>query len=426
MTTPGESLQISTAAGAEAGTRSADSTTVSCDLIRVGMFFDGTGNSREHVGTRHIDSWHSNVDLLERRYRKSTRPVQVNRPGVSLQAVFGSRYIRGVGIEEGGGNQQWGIPRGIAWGTGPEGVAARTREGLEQAREEIRTRARGLEPCFVWLDTFGFSRGACVARDFANDIKDGAIRFAGRTAQVKFMGLWDTVSSIGSGGNTGGWADEGVRIGTSGTAQDIVHITAEDEFRANFPLTRARNEKRIRMVGAHSDIGGGYAPGRNRGVISYRSGTHEAFFDTVARKWELTLGAWEQSLSMRWRQSARVNGDQLSEMIAGYSFTKSFSWEAEHGLQFVSLRIMHDQARAKGVPLEPLGTSIEGISVEISGDLLDYYDQIKDAPHRSDSATELNIRRKHAHMSVGNSIGMGASDGSEEPEARGIRNIAVL
>ena len=68
MTTPGEALKASGAAGAEAGSRSAGSTTVSCDLVRLGVFFDGTGNSRAHVGTDLIDSWHSNVDLLARLY----------------------------------------------------------------------------------------------------------------------------------------------------------------------------------------------------------------------------------------------------------------------------------------------------------------------------------------------------------------------
>lgn len=41
MTTPGEALAASTAAGA----RSADATTVSCEMVRVGPFFDGSGPS---------------------------------------------------------------------------------------------------------------------------------------------------------------------------------------------------------------------------------------------------------------------------------------------------------------------------------------------------------------------------------------------
>lgn len=98
------------------------------------------------------------------------------------------------------------------------------------------------------------------------------------------------------------------------------------------------------------------------------------------------------------------------------NWSKSFACEAEHGLQFVSLSLMHDQAKERGVPLLPLGNSFNDITVRISGDLLAYYNQIKDAPHASDPTSELNIRRKHAHMSVGNSAGMG-------PEPSGRRRI---
>lgn len=419
MTTPGEALQTSTAAGAAAGSRAADSTTAGCDLVRVGIFFDGTGNSRAHIGTDNIDSWHSNVDLLERLYKKSAKPETVTVNGARLRANFGSRYIRGVGIEEGGGNQQWGIPRGLAWGTGPEGVASRTREGLDAARAEIRVRARGMEPCYVWLDTFGFSRGACVSRDFANHIKDGAIVFAGKTAQVMVMGLWDTVSSIGNAGNTGNWPDENVRINTNGTARHIVHITAKDELRVNFPLTLAQGGKRIQMVGVHSDVGGGYAPGVNTGTVAYSAGSQDAFFETIAEKWGLPLGNWQRSFTVQSRESARVEGDRLSEVMVQGSWMKAFNWSAQHGLQFVSLRLMHDQALAQGAPLAPLGNAIEGIDVSLSGDLLAYYNQLKNAPHASDPATELNIRRKHAHMSVANSTGMG-------PEPSGRRRVTTL
>ena len=63
-------------------------------------------------------------------------------------------------------------------------------------------------------------------------------------------------------------------------------------------------------------------------------------------------------------------GDRLSEMMISRNWSKSFAWEAEHGLQSVSLRLMHDQAKERGVPLLPLGNSINDISVRISGDLL--------------------------------------------------------
>jgi hypothetical protein len=65
-----------------------------------------------------------------------------------------------------------------------------------------------------------------------------------------------------------------------------------------------------------------------------------------------------------------VAGDRLSEMMISPNWSKSFACEAEHGLQFVSLRLKHDQANERGFPLLPLGNSINAISVRISGDLL--------------------------------------------------------
>lgn len=421
MTTPGDALSASAAAGTAAGSGASDGVCVACKAVRVGMFFDGTGNSRDFVGTNNIDSWHSNVDLLQRFYKDTDALEWADVNGVSMQQKFGTAYVRGVGIEVGGGNQQWGIPRGLAWGTGPEGVAARTTEGLDTARQIIRDKGQGLELCNVWLDAFGFSRGACVARDFANKVKAGEVQFAGLTAEVKFVGIWDTVSSIGNAGNMGNWPRENVRINTHGTAEYIVHITAKDELRENFPLTLALGGKRIAMVGSHSDIGGGYAPGTNSGVVSYSGNV--PFFETVGEKWNLTLGAWDNHYSARSRESAEVHGDKLSEMIIAshgvYSHTRSFHWEAEHGLQFVSLKLMHDQALEKDVPLDPWANSIEGISVSFSGPLQGYYDDLKNAPHRSDFATELAIRQRYAHMSVGNSIGMG-------PEPEGVRRISTM
>lgn len=421
MTTPGSALAASNNAGATAGSGASDGVAVACKAVRVGMFFDGTGNSRDHVGTSHIDSWHSNVDILERLYKDTDQLEWAQVDGALMQSKFGSAYIRGVGIEEGGGNQQWGIPRGLAWGTGPEGVAARTREGLETARQIIRQKGSGMELCQVMLDAFGFSRGACVARDFANKVRAGQVEFAGVTAEVKFMGIWDTVSSIGNAGNMGNWQNENVRINTQGTADYIVHITAMDELRENFPLTLAMGGKRIEMVGVHSDIGGGYAPGTNSDVVSYSG--NQPFFDTIADKWGLTWGEWENHFGGRTRQTNEVNGDRLSEMFQTGPMAAvhavSFHWQAEHGLQFVALKLMHDQALEKDVPFEDWSSNIEGISVSFSGPLQSYYEQIKDAPHRSDDATELAIRRRYSHMSVGNSIGMG-------PEPRGTRRISTM
>lgn len=52
-----EALAAGEAAAAEAGPGEVGVTTVSCDVACVGVFFDGTNNSRDHVGMEDI-GWH--------------------------------------------------------------------------------------------------------------------------------------------------------------------------------------------------------------------------------------------------------------------------------------------------------------------------------------------------------------------------------
>lgn len=427
--TPGSANAAARNAGADAGAGQADAITMSCDLIRVGIFFDGTGNSRAHVGTSHIDAWHTNVDFLEVLYKKSTAKEVVQVGGETREARFGSRYMRGIGIEEGGGNQQYGLPFGTGWGTGSEGVSARVVQGISEARQEIRDQAGGLEPCDIWIDTFGFSRGAAAARDFANDVRNGGITHAGRQAVVKFMGIYDTVSSIGSGGHTGNHGD--VDISTRNSAETIVHITAMDELRANFPLTLATRGKRIEVVGAHSDIGGGYSPGTDDGTVTLGSDTYSNVKDTLVEKWGFDMVTTQDSSvmgsSVRVQESQSGLNDQIRDVqynagyTSGHSF--SFSWKAVHGLQHVTLQLMHDQAMAAGVPFDPMDSVISGQNVGMNAELRAYYEAIKDAPHRASEDMERSIRRKYTHVSISSGIVGGIVS---SPEVSGRRTVARM
>lgn len=142
----------------------------------------------------------------------------------------------------------------------------------------------------IYISTFGFSRGATQARAFANwldslcklDAKILGRREAslgGFPVSFDFLGLFDTVASVGLGntmGNSwtlrlldghGAWADseDSLRI-PSGIAQ-CVHLVAAHEQRRSFPLDSIAvgfayppNGQEIIFPGVHSDIGGGYAP----------------------------------------------------------------------------------------------------------------------------------------------------------------------
>ena len=113
------------------------------------------------------------------------------------------------------------------------------------------------------IDIIGFSRGAALALHFANQVQEEK-----PGAQVRFLGLWDTVASFGIPGNN-------INIGWDLTLPDNVthcfHAMALDERRGNFSLTRVVSHKggkpvkdRLQEVwfrGVHSDVGGGQSVG---------------------------------------------------------------------------------------------------------------------------------------------------------------------
>lgn len=120
------------------------------------------------------------------------------------------------------------------------------------------------------IDIIGFSRGAALALHFANQIQEEK-----PGAEVRFLGLWDTVACFGLPRND-------LNIAWDLTLADNVkkcyHAMALDERRRNFCLTRVVPRKcgaigdRLREVwfrGVHSDIGGGQCPGLSNIALSW-------------------------------------------------------------------------------------------------------------------------------------------------------------
>ena len=136
----------------------------------------------------------------------------------------------------------------------------------------------------IWINVFGFSRGAAEARVFVNRlINDWAP--SGKLAgvidyKVNFMGLFDTVASVGipDSARAGfvdlssldghwGWAADGA-LDVPTSVERCVHFIAMHEQRMSFPLDLIRegpyNYPGYRLEtaypGVHSDVGGGYRP----------------------------------------------------------------------------------------------------------------------------------------------------------------------
>ena len=135
-----------------------------------------------------------------------------------------------------------------------------------------------IKECFI--DVFGFSRGAAEARVFCHWLDEIMMNgtLAGVIIHFRFLGIMDTVasagfvSSVGAGitggeGGHGGWAESRyLRIPAS--VQNCVHMIAGHELRKNFPIDTINNGGKLPSTyqefvyaGAHSDVGGGYAPG---------------------------------------------------------------------------------------------------------------------------------------------------------------------
>ncbi|MEV5456626.1 DUF2235 domain-containing protein, partial [Streptomyces sp. NPDC052535] len=128
----------------------------------------------------------------------------------------------------------------------------------------------------IRISVFGFSRGATEARVFCNWLGDacdpgpGPLRLCGIPVQIDFMGLFDTVASVGAAQSFfesvfdghGGWASaEDLRIPAD--VRRCVHMVAAHEVRGSFPvdLVDGANCEQIIYPGVHSDVGGGYTPG---------------------------------------------------------------------------------------------------------------------------------------------------------------------
>ena len=101
----------------------------------------------------------------------------------------------------------------------------------------------------IRISVFGFSRGATEARVFCNWLGDacdpgpGPLRLCGIPVQIDFVGLFDTVASVGAAQSFfesvfdghGGWAsaeDQGI----PNDVRRCVHMVAAHEVRGSFPV----------------------------------------------------------------------------------------------------------------------------------------------------------------------------------------------
>ncbi|HEY0286815.1 MAG TPA: DUF2235 domain-containing protein, partial [Pseudomonas sp.] len=281
--------------------------------LRIGMFFDGTGNNRDNSEkvracfardvnleeaaadirqfcVQHGFDGHggapdnsygndsSNVAKLYKLYRDDS-DKQI--PDDETEASF-PVYVEGIGTSSTQGDSMYSQATGL----GTQGVRARVEESPALLLETLRTfqeknpdkRIKRIE-----FDIFGFSRGAAAARDFANEVLKGPDSIIAKALPagspvladnfawthqtdfcINYIGIFDTVAAITSyldgDFSSNNAINPGIDIRLApGAAKKVVHLVAKDERRYNFSLNKA-GDADIALPGVHSDLGGGYRP----------------------------------------------------------------------------------------------------------------------------------------------------------------------
>lgn len=253
-------------------TRKSDSP--ACPVCHVTLwysaFFDGTGNNRE----RDFPRSHSNVaalfdahfdtveaGVIRRYYEGLGTPFQFQDRYEKRRVSYGRgdiREVEDIGYEE---NGESALGLGFA-----DGITERLEKAAVDFFAEIdRFQAtRRLDE--INLAAFGFSRGATEARAFVNWVAghskvsttNGKLRYDGIPLNVKFLGLFDTVESVG-------WAAANkmpdlIKTSIPSWVERCSHFVAAHELRHAFPLTEGSDATRhVVYPGAHADVGGGYS-----------------------------------------------------------------------------------------------------------------------------------------------------------------------
>ena len=272
--------------------------------LRIGVFFDGTGNNASNTaagllcGAQHpvkpadLDasckpymsdpdsSYGNDVTNVKKLSDLYHSPEMLEGEG---QQKLASRkiYIEGIGTQAGEKDSLLGS----GTGRGETGVAERVQQAFVSIKLVIQNFQQANPDCeitYLTFDAFGFSRGAAAARHFANEVVRGSqgplgdvLRSNGnafgrffidqyqRDINMGFIGLFDTVASVAGLSNLGNVSSSvapGLKLHLARKYfRNVVHLVARDEYRANFALSLVKpDHPEITLPGAHSDIGGGY------------------------------------------------------------------------------------------------------------------------------------------------------------------------
>lgn len=295
-----------------------EGSTVELEIRRVefNVYFDGTWNSKFNSNWYNDSNWYQsdrysvdgkiydhNDSSVEEKYRgmykadetsfarAPTGVDQMNRAARTDDPYIIPLYVDGSGTTTPSDNpyaldnvnhyqgseasMQSDSAFGSGLGRGGTGVYAKLEKMCEQVQNKLKAvgMATKVPIHIVMFDVYGFSRGAATARMFVHRVikekhgellKDYKLDLTKHTVMVRFVGLFDTVSSIGTNHTNDVEGDkQGLVFAKGKITSKIVHLVAGHEFRQKFSVTSIQQAVargyglEVVLPGNHTDIGDG-------------------------------------------------------------------------------------------------------------------------------------------------------------------------
>lgn len=343
---------------------------IKCRLYpQLSFFFDGTGNNLD------IDTPLQRLSNVAKLYNAAT--VDPLGRGAT------PRYIPGVGTpfkvpKVMGYTDELADDRGGAAGLGlGKGGEMRIQYALAEfsrilERDWGPAAWKGMQ--FISVSIFGFSRGATEARAFVRRListkcqrTDSGLVWRApfgecTPVRINFMGLFDTVASVGGPTLHLGWASE---LAIPPEVERCVHYVSAHEVREAFPLDSVRvgraypaNCEEVVYPGVHSDVGGGYEPDvQGRTSLLSRISLRHMLADALRAGVPMQL---PKHLQEDWRADFTLAGDDpVVSLYQGYMAALPEADEPDLESLIQSHRRLNFQWRA-AIERQPRDTRVLG------------------------------------------------------------------
>jgi hypothetical protein len=244
---------------------------IACRLYpALSFFFDGTNNNLER------DLPTSKLSNVAKLYRAAKDSIQDDARSLYLPGVGTPfNFLKMAGYTDHLKDDEGGT-LGLGFGAGGD-LRIKFALGEFSRRLEVDWGPGSWKHMReMTIAIFGFSRGATEARAFARRfVEQKCIKDNGRLywlspggnrvpLRINFMGLFDTVASVGGPALHLDWASE---LAIPVEVERCVHYISAHEVRRAFPLDSVRvgenypsNCEEVVYPGVHSDVGGGYGP----------------------------------------------------------------------------------------------------------------------------------------------------------------------